>query len=344
MPCEPSARRRGRLDELVSERDARAHRRERIGKAHVALHTVTTDAENAHRAAGQRSERQEIGCGRRIAFDLQPAGRRIFATRHDEFVTVPRHLDAEAPHQRKRHVDVGPGDQRAVHGDRQALRRRAQRRRHQQARQVLTRDVAANARRIRCQRGDRLNPQRRKPLPVEILDARAQGVQRVDEVADRAFAHPRHTVEAIAAAGEGQCRGQRTEGGAGVAEKEFGLAHRERAAAARDAHTAVIVHDDHAERGQRGAHHPRVVGVEQPFEQRVTAGQGGQQQHAIGDALRSGKAHHAAGVVDRINGQDRRPRAHVAMMPRRAAGCQRPQQRLKSAGPGACRADRCCRA
>jgi hypothetical protein len=86
-----------------------------------------------------------------------------------------------------------------------------------------------------------------------------------------------------------------------------------------DKHAADARHVQHgavatqaaAERLEGGQHHAGVVGIEQVVHRRRAGGQAGQQQHAVGDALRAGQAHAAGGRAqgrdveegDRVHGQ-----------------------------------------
>src|SRR5690606_38991747 len=82
-----------------------------------------------------------------------------------------------------------------------------------------------------------LEMQRRVALVGGAGDVGAELAQRVDEVADRALVHARHARQAVLAARQRERRGERPEGGAGVAEEEIAGLDREGAADA--AYTVV---------------------------------------------------------------------------------------------------------
>ena len=171
-----------------------------------------------------------------------------------------------------------------------ALRGR-ERKRHQQRGRELARHVAAHRHPIRhSRRADaaRLDAERGKAGVAEIADSGAQHAQRIDEIADGTLVHAGDAGDFVAASGQREDRRQRPQRRAGVAEKEPGGLDRDDA--------PLPVHDEVArgadaldldtQRLQRVLHPVDVVGVEQPLELRVPGGKRGQQQRAIGDALR----------------------------------------------------------
>src|SRR6185295_8801962 len=135
-----------------------------------------------------------------------------------------------------------------------------------------------------------VDDQGREAFLARVVDARADGAQRVDQVADRPLVHARDAREPVFAAAERERRGERPERGAGIAEKKLCVFHRERAAHA----THLLSGKLRAQFLQRLAHHPRVVGVEEARDLGLAFGERREEQHAVGDALRAGQAHRAA--------------------------------------------------
>ena len=111
--------RRTRGNGAVADINTRAHPGQRLGKTHIALNRVGTDAFDTHRPAPQRTQRQEIRSRRRIAFDVHPPRRAIgTARRHDEAPPAfTNDLNAKARHHGQRHFDIRPGNQLAGHLD-----------------------------------------------------------------------------------------------------------------------------------------------------------------------------------------------------------------------------------
>ena len=146
------------LDPVRAERDLGAHRAQHLGEAHVALDARASDALDAHRPAADRARGEEVRRRRRVAFDVEARrGCDSAARGHREPPpAVALDLDAEAPHQVERDLDVGLGHSSPVDLDR--ARSPGERQRHQQRGQELARDVAADARarrRARSRRPDR---------------------------------------------------------------------------------------------------------------------------------------------------------------------------------------------
>ena len=79
-----------------------------------------------------------------------------------------------------------------------------------------------------------MDAQRRKARVAQIIHPRARQAQRVHQIADGAFVHARHAVQMVVAAQNRQRGGERAKRRARVAQKQIGLAHGERAAAALD--------------------------------------------------------------------------------------------------------------
>ncbi len=92
-------------------------------------------------------------------------------------------------------------------------------------------------------------------------------VTRVHEIADGALMHARHAGKFVVAVAERKYRGQRTESRAGVAEEEIGTlvgkACRASDAMNQDMLDPVLRLEWHAQRIEGGAHHARVVGIEE---------------------------------------------------------------------------------
>jgi hypothetical protein len=176
---------------------------------------------------------------------------------------------------------------------------RHQRRGHQQRGQELAGHIAAHRHPLRMDLAA-LYVQRRIADFAGIGDARADRVERIDQVADRPFMHARHAMQRVIAAGDSQRRGQRPDRGAGIAHEQVGLAHREGAAGA--VHRVILAHarllPAHAQLLQRHQHHVGIVGRQQFADPGRPFGQRRQQQRAVGNAFRARKPDRA-GRVDR---------------------------------------------
>src|SRR5262249_45406074 len=89
-------------------------------------------------------------------------------------------------------------------------------------------------------------------------------------------------------------------GGARIADEDLGLLDRESGRGADAVHAQALRGperlDLHAERLKRRAHYTRVLGVEDALERGDTFGERGEQQRAVGDALRPGQADAARGI------------------------------------------------
>ena len=83
----PISRRRG-LDPVVTQRDARTHRFERLAEPDVALDAAAAHAQHPHRSAGDRTEREEVGRAGGVAFDRKVA-RRPIAAREERGTASP---------------------------------------------------------------------------------------------------------------------------------------------------------------------------------------------------------------------------------------------------------------
>ena len=208
------------------------------------------------------------------------------------------YFDAETAHEIERDFDVGLGNQFADHFDVHVLP--GQRRRHQQRGEELAGDVAANLDFACGVNGGRLDGQRRKTFVAEIADIGTELAQAIDQVADGPLVHARHAAEMVFALAQGQHGGQRAEGGAGVAEEQFGLLDGKCASCAMDsivAAVAVLFPFD-TKFFQRHQHVAGVVRRQQRLDFGHAFGQRGQQQGAVGNAFRTGQHNAAADAGD----------------------------------------------
>ena len=143
--------------------------------------------------------------------------------------------------------------------------------------------------------------QRRVARLAKVGDRAAQWRQAIDQVADGSLVHARYPAEGELAAEfgaeQGQGRGQGAHGGAGVAQEQIGLAHRQLGAQALHAQVAVGLGLDRAAQLSQGLeHHARVVRVQQVDDFGLAFAQGREQEHAVGNAFGAGQAHGAPGV------------------------------------------------
>ena len=205
--------------------NTRAHPGQCLGKTHIALNRVNTDAFDTHRPAPQRTQRQEIRSRRCIAFDVHPP-RRVIGTarRYDEAPPAfTNDLNAKARHHGQRHFDIRPGNQLAGHLD--GRFHTAQRKRHQQAAKKLAGHVAANLHASALPNRPRTDGQRRIIFIAQIIDVRSQTAKPIDQITDRPFVHARHAGKRVIAASQCQYGGQRAEGRAGIAQKQRRFSH-----------------------------------------------------------------------------------------------------------------------
>ena len=221
-------------------------------------------------------------------------------------VMLDRH--AETAHQVQGNLDVRLRNQLARDVDGHRMVARHQRRHHQEGRQELARHVAAHGDALRVDVAA-ADAQRREALLARVFDLRADGVERVDQVADGALVHARHAMQRVVAADHGQRRRQRADGRAGIAHEQVRRVVREHAAAAfhvvhlvRRGRVArqFILRPFDAQRRQGRQHDEGVVGGEQVDDFRRAPGQRGQQQHAVGNAFRAGQTHRAFDVHHRL--------------------------------------------
>ncbi len=141
--------------------------------------------------------------------------------------------------------------------------------------------------------------QRRVAVVFQVVDLGASLAQGIDQVADGPLVHTRHPGQGVVAAGQGASGGERAEGGAGITEEQVGVLDRKGAADALDPVVvgAFVTGPVHAQMFQGLQHHAGVVGIEQRLHFGRAFGQGGQQQNAVGYALRAGQAHRAASTM-----------------------------------------------
>src|SRR5260221_3330807 len=149
-----------------------------------------------------------------------------------------------------------------------------------------------------------MDGERRKAFGAAVIDAGADRAQRIDEIADRPLVHARHAGNVILAVAESERGGQWTTVRAGVAQEKVGLLLGERSADAAHLDAGSVLGQRHAEARERFAHDARVLGVEQSLHLRFALGQRGEQEDAVGDALRAGQAHAAACAARRLQLED----------------------------------------
>ncbi|MNV67028.1 hypothetical protein D3C71_1598100 [compost metagenome] len=114
--------------------------------------------------------------------------------------------------------------------------------------------------------------QRRVARLTQVVDARAERAEGVDQVADGALVHARHARQAIVAAHQGQRGRQRSDRGAGIAHEQVRAFHREATYALhRDAARVQLGHL-HAKLAQGAQHDARIVGVQQAGDDRAALG------------------------------------------------------------------------
>ena len=132
-------------------------------------------------------------------------------------IAVVFHINAESSHQVERNVDIGFGNQFALHLYFKCFAGQWQG--HQQRGQELAGNVAFDGYAANAVVLPFADVQRRVVFVAGVADVRADDAQGVDQIADGAFVHTRHAVQVVIATQDGQCGGQWAEGGAGVAEE-----------------------------------------------------------------------------------------------------------------------------
>ena len=111
----------GHFDIVRATAYHRAHPFQHVGVPDVALDAVGPDAVHPYRPAPDCRRRQEVGCGRSIAFYQDIARGCIdLAAGHPELaVVVVFHSNAKPPHNVNGHIDVGLGYQVALNVNQQ---------------------------------------------------------------------------------------------------------------------------------------------------------------------------------------------------------------------------------
>ena len=236
---------------------------------------------------------------------MDAPGRAVAAARGDGEArpAVAPHRHTKTRQQVERDVNVGLGDQFAHHLNHDVLAA-DQGQGQEQGGEELAGDVASHANgRIQLQGRRRTSTdlQRRVARLAEVGDGAAQGQQAVDQIADGALVHARHATEGELAAQlgaeQGQGRGERSHGGARVAQEQIGLAHRQLGAQALHAQAAVGLKLDGAAQLPQGLeHHTSVVRVQQVDDLGLALAQSREQEHTVGNAFGAGQANRATGV------------------------------------------------
>jgi len=137
----------------------------------------------------------------------------------------------------------------------------------------LTRYVTADANltgRAGTRKIARADMQRRKARSAEIIDCRTDADQTLDKIADGAFVHPLDAADAIVAAVQRQRRGERTDGGSGIADEDIGVANRESGRIALNDNRITLVAPDDAKHTQGLEHHAGIVRIQQITQARLT--------------------------------------------------------------------------
>jgi hypothetical protein len=129
--------------------------------------------------------------------------------------------------------------------------------------------------------------QRRETGIAGAPDVRADRVERIHQVADRAFMHPRHAGEPVVSARERERRRERAKSRSRIAQEQIRLAGGKHAAATCHGEVPGSVPAAHhdAELQQSVDHPVHVVRCQEIADVRRAGRQCGQQQRAVGDAL-----------------------------------------------------------
>src|SRR4051794_33824271 len=106
------------------------------------------------------------------------------------------HVDAEALHRAQRDRDVRLRDELSLDLDASAT---SQWQCQQQRRQELRRYIAPHPYGLRECDASRVDAERRESVSGFVIDPRPNAAERIDQIADRAFVHPRNTVQAVLA-------------------------------------------------------------------------------------------------------------------------------------------------
>ena len=284
------------LDPVGAHGDHGAHLLQGLGKAHVPLDGILPHPFHPHRAATDGTQGKEVGGRGSVALHVDGARRDIPGPgRHGEGLpALAQDPDTKAGHGGQGDFDIGLGNQLPHHfhggfhpGQGQS---------HQEAGEELAGDIAPHPHNTAGTNGRRLQLQGGIAFITQVGDVGPQLAQAVHQVADGPLVHAGHALQQVIAACQGQGGGQGPESGAGVAQEQLRLPHGNAAAATADAPGAVAQVGDGEAQGLQGLQHPgRVVGGEQVAHLGHPFGQGGEQQHPVGNALGTRQANRPAG-------------------------------------------------
>ena len=244
----------------------RAHGLGGFHKADVALNGVRAHAFNANaRTRNDGAQANKVAGRRSVRFHVDAERRLVAAALGNDksAVRFAAHRNAKARQQIERDVDVGLADELAHHLNGDVLVLRHQRQRHEQCSQKLAGHVAAHLNgRLQLERGF-ANVQRRKALDAQVINIAAQQPQRVYQIANGPLVHAGNARECVVAPQHGQCGGERTHGGAGVAhEKRNRRINLGAPTQPGDGHRVGLHVHAAAQLAQRGEHDLGVVRVE----------------------------------------------------------------------------------
>jgi len=116
------------------------------------------------------------------------------------------------------------------------------------------------------------NPQRRKTRLAQIIDARADVDQPVDQIANRAFMHTLDAANAVVAIVQGQRGSQWSDRRAGITHIYIGITHGKSTVRALDTTMRTIAFPDDTQHTQGLQHHAGIVRIEQVLETSLTFG------------------------------------------------------------------------
>ena len=132
---------------------------------------------------------------------------------------------------------------------------------------------------------------------VVRLRARALGAQGLEQEAERPAPQLRRRVE-VERAFAGRCRGEEEPGGgAGLGAEDVGLGGGEAPAGAGHVQVGAPALDGDSQSAQAGGERVRVAGLERLAQHGLAGREAGQQQRAVGHALRAGHAHEDVQVL-----------------------------------------------
>ncbi len=310
------------FDKVVAPPHLGAEVFEHACKRHVALNAVAPHALHPHRRAlavplTQHTRRQKIRGRRSIALHGDAARAAQTAARGNDKPLPPGapHLHAKAPQQVEGDLDIGFGNQLALHRNGDVVIARLERQRQQQGGEKLAGDIAAHGH-VAIQ-AEMAGPdvQRRIAFLPGVADFATELPQRIDQIADRALMHAGHAVQRIVTPQQRQRGGKRADRGARVAHEQIGLRCRKAPCPALHMSRLALAPHGNAQRLQRSEHHAGVVGIEQASDLGLPLGQRGEQQDAIGNALGTGQLHPSARADERR--QIARLRLHHRTTPER---------------------------